>query len=361
MLYYLFYPLAEQIHLFNLFRYITFRSASALVTALLISFLLGPLIIGWLKKLKIKDTGREDLPAEHRNKVGTPTMGGLIILAAIIIPVLLWADLSNQYIQISLAATILLGLIGFYDDYLKVVKKNPKGLVGRKKLLGQFAVALLIAVYLRFFPLNPEYATKTSLVFFKNVFLDLAWFYIPFVTLVIVFTSNAVNLTDGLDGLAIGVFLFAAAAYAVMCYITGNFKWAQYLNLLFMKGSGELTVLCAAMVGAAMGFLWYNTHPAEIMMGDTGSLALGGVIGTVSVLIKQEILLGLVGGVFVMEAFSVILQVASFKSTGKRIFRMTPIHHHFQKIGWSEQKIVVRFWIIAFICALVALSTLKIR
>ncbi len=361
MLYYLFYPLAEQVHLFNLFRYITFRSASALVTALLISFLLGPLIIGWLKKLKIKDIGREDLPAEHRNKAGTPTMGGLIILAAIIIPVLLWADLSNQYIQISLAATILLGLIGFYDDYLKVVKRNPKGLVGRKKLLGQFAVALLIAVYLRFFPLNPEYATKTSLLFFKNVFIDLAWFYIPFVTLVIVFTSNAVNLTDGLDGLAIGVFLFAAAAYAIMSYFTGNFKLAQYLNLLFMKGSGELTVLCAAMVGAAMGFLWYNTHPAEIMMGDTGSLALGGVIGTVSVLIKQEILLGLVGGVFVMEAFSVILQVASFKSTGKRIFRMTPIHHHFQKIGWSEQKIVVRFWIIAFICALVALSTLKIR
>ncbi len=361
MLYAILLPLAEKVHIFNLFRYITFRSAYALVTALLISFLVGPLMIRWLRKLKIKDTGREDLPDAHRNKIGTPTMGGLIILAAIVIPVLLWADLTNRYIQISLAATSALGLIGFFDDYLKVVKKNPKGLVGRKKLLGQFSIALLVALYLWFFPLNPEYASRTSLLFFKNVFIDLAWFYVPFVMLVIVFTSNAVNLTDGLDGLAIGTFLFAAAAYAVMSYITGNFKWAQYLNILFMRGSGELTVLCAAMVGAAMGFLWYNTHPAEIIMGDTGSLALGGAIGTVSVLIKQEILLGIVGGVFVMEAFSVIIQVIAFKATGKRVFKMTPIHHHFQKIGWSEQKIVVRFWIVAFICALVALSTLKIR
>jgi phospho-N-acetylmuramoyl-pentapeptide-transferase len=361
VLYSLLLPLADKVHVFNLFRYITFRSAYALVTALLISFLVGPLMIRWLRKLKIKDTGREDTPTSHMQKAGTPTMGGLIILASIIIPVLLWADLSNRYIQISLAVTAALGLIGFLDDYLKVVKKNPKGLVGRKKLLGQFAVALLVALYLWFYPLNPEYATKTSLLFFKNVFIDLVWFYIPFVMLVIVFTSNAVNLTDGLDGLAIGVFLFSAAAYAVMSYITGNFKWAQYLNILFMRGSGELTVLCAAMVGAAMGFLWYNAHPADIFMGDTGSLALGGAIGTVSVLIKQEILLGIVGGVFVMEAFSVIIQVISFKSTGRRVFKMTPIHHHFQKIGWSEQKIVVRFWIIAFICALVALSTLKIR
>jgi len=361
MLYYLLYPLSEQIHLFNLFRYITFRAAYALVTALLISFILGPYMIRWLKRGRISDTGREDAPHEHLKKAGTPTMGGLIILPAIIVPVLLWADLANRYIQVAMFATVGLGLIGFCDDYLKVVKKNPKGLVGRKKLVGQFAIALLVALYLWFFPLNPEYATKTSFLFFKNVFLDLAWFYIPFVMLVIVFTSNAVNLTDGLDGLAIGVFLFAAGAYAVMSYFTGNFKMAQYLNLLFMRGSGELTVLCAAMVGASMGFLWFNANPAEVFMGDTGSLALGGVIGTVSVLIKQEILLGIVGGVFVMEAASVIVQVASFKSTGRRIFKMTPIHHHFQKTGWSEQKIVVRFWIIAFICALVALSTLKIR
>lgn len=361
MLYHLLYPLSESIHAFNLFRYITFRSAYALVTALLISFLLGPAIIRQLRRLQVVDGGREDAPESHRQKAGTPTMGGLIILLAIIVPVLLWADLANRYIQISLFATLGLGLIGFYDDYLKVVKKNSKGLIGRKKLVGQFSVALAIAIYLWFFPLNPEYATKTSLLFFKNIFVDLAWFYIPFVTLVIVFTSNAVNLTDGLDGLAIGVFLFAAAAYAVLAYITGNFLTAKYLNLIFMRGAGELTVLCAAMVGAAMGFLWFNAHPAEVFMGDAGALALGGVIGTVSVLVKQEILLGIVGGVFVMEAVSVIMQVASYKTTGRRIFLMTPIHHHFQKLGWSEQKIVVRFWIIAFLCALVALSTLKIR
>ena len=361
MLYLLLSPLAEKVHFFNLFRYITFRSASALVTALLISFLIGPAMIRFLKRLQIVDTGREDAPKEHLRKVGTPTMGGLIILAAIIIPILLWADLSNRYIQVSLFATVGLGLIGFYDDYLKVVKKNSKGLVGRKKLVGQFAVALLIAVYLQLHPMNPEFATKTSFLFFKNVFIDLAWFYVPFVMLVIVFTSNAVNLTDGLDGLAIGVFLFSAAAYGVMSYITGNFKLAEYLNILFMRGSGELTVLGAAMVGASLGFLWFNAHPAEVIMGDAGALALGGLIGTIAVLIKQEILLGIVGGVFVMEAVSVMLQVASFKTTGKRIFLMTPIHHHFQKLGWSEQKIVVRFWIIAFICALVALSTLKLR
>ncbi|HTY07712.1 MAG TPA: phospho-N-acetylmuramoyl-pentapeptide-transferase [Candidatus Edwardsbacteria bacterium] len=361
MLYLLLYPLAEKVHFFNLFRYITFRSAYALVTALLISFLIGPAMIRQLKRLQIVDGGREDAPAQHQAKAGTPTMGGLVILAAIIIPVLLWADLGNRYIQVSLFATVGLGLIGFYDDYLKVVKKNSKGLVGRWKLAGQFAVALLIALYLQLHPMNPEFATKTSFLFMKNVFIDLAWFYIPFVMLVIVFTSNAVNLTDGLDGLAIGVFLFSAAAYAVMSYITGNFKLAEYLNILFMRGSGELTVLGAAMVGASLGFLWFNAHPAEVFMGDAGALALGGVIGTMAVLIKQEILLGIVGGVFVMEAASVILQVASFQSTGRRIFRMTPIHHHFQKLGWSEQKIVVRFWIIAFICALVALSTLKIR
>jgi phospho-N-acetylmuramoyl-pentapeptide-transferase len=361
MLYALLYPLRDQFHGLNLFRYITFRSGAALVTALVLTFLVGPPLIRFLKRLQIVDGGREDAPREHRDKAGTPTMGGLIILAAIIVPVLLWADLGNRYIQVALFATVGLGLIGFYDDYLKVVRKNSKGLVGRKKLVGQFTVALLIALYLQLWPLHPEFATKTSFLFLKNVFIDLAWFYVPFVMLVIVFTSNAVNLTDGLDGLAIGVFLFAAAAYSVMSYITGNFKWSEYLNILFMRGSGELTVLGAAMVGASLGFLWFNAHPAEVFMGDAGALALGGVIGTMSVLIKQEILLGIVGGVFVMEAASVILQVASFKSTGRRIFLMTPIHHHFQRLGWSEQKIVVRFWIISFICALVALSTLKIR
>jgi len=362
MLYLLLYPLAEQIHFFNLFRYITFRSAYALVTALLISFLIGPYMIRWLKKLRIGDTGREDAPDQHKKKAGTPTMGGLIILAAIIIPVLLWADLTNRYIQIASLATLCLGAIGFSDDYLKVVKKQPKGLVGRKKLAGQIALSLVIGTILVVYPLNPEFATKTNFLFFKNIFVDLAWWlFIPFVVMVIVGTSNAVNLTDGLDGLAIGVVLFAAAAYAVMCYFAGNYKLAGYLNIIFMKGSGELTVFCSAIVGASLGFLWYNAHPAEIMMGDTGSLALGGAIGTTAVLIKQEILLLIVGGVFVMEALSVILQVASFKLTGKRIFKMAPIHHHFTLKGWSEEKIVTRFWIIALICALVALSTLKIR
>lgn len=361
MLYNLLYPLAEQMHLLNLFRYITFRSAYALVTALLISFLVGPAIIRRLRKLKVGDTCREDTPQHHRQKAGTPTMGGLMILASIMVPVLLWADLGNRYIQIASLATLCLGAIGFCDDYLKVVKKQPKGLVGRKKLAWQIVLSLAIGAWLLFWPLNPDYATKTSVLFFKNFFIDLGWLFIPFVMAVIVGTSNAVNLTDGLDGLAIGVVLFAAAAYAVMCYFSGNYNLARYLNILFMRGSGELTVFCASIVGASLGFLWYNAHPSEVMMGDTGSLALGGAIGTTAVLIKQEILLLIVGGVFVMEALSVILQVASFKLTGRRILRMAPIHHHFTLQGWSEQKIVVRFWIIAFICALVALSTLKIR
>jgi phospho-N-acetylmuramoyl-pentapeptide-transferase len=361
MLYLLLYPLSDRIHLFNLFRYITFRSAYALVTALLISFLVGPAIIRWLARIKVGDIGRQDAPDSHMKKAGTPTMGGLIILCAIIVPVLLWADLTNRYIQIASLATLALGGIGFYDDYLKVVKKQPKGLVGRKKLAGQMVLALAVGAFLLWFPLNPDYATKTNFLFLKNVFLELGWFFIPFVILVITSSSNAVNLTDGLDGLAIGVFLFSAAAYAVMCYLTGNFKLAGYLNIVFMRGSGELTVFCASMIGAAMGFLWFNAHPAEVMMGDVGSLALGGAIGTVAVLIKQEILLFVVGGVFVVETLSVIMQVASFKLTGKRIFKMAPLHHHFELLGWSEQKIVVRFWIVAFICALLALSTLKIR
>lgn len=362
MLYMLLYPLAEKVHFFNLFRYITFRSAYALVTALLISFLVGPFMIRWLRKLKIGDIGREDTPEHHKKKTGTPTMGGLIILAAIMIPVLLWADLSNRYIQIASLATVCLAAIGFSDDYLKVVKKQPKGLVGRKKLAGQILLSLIIGTILVIYPLNPEFATKTNFLFFKNVFVNLSWWmFIPFVAVVIVGTSNAVNLTDGLDGLAIGVVLFAATAYAVMCYFAGNYKLASYLNIIFMKGSGELTIFCSSIVGASLGFLWYNAHPAEVMMGDTGSLALGGAIGTTAVLIKQEILLLIVGGVFVMEALSVILQVLSFKMTGKRIFKMAPIHHHFTLMGWSEEKIVTRFWIIALICALVALSTLKIR
>ncbi|MEW6685035.1 MAG: phospho-N-acetylmuramoyl-pentapeptide-transferase [Candidatus Edwardsbacteria bacterium] len=361
MLYHLLYPLSEYFHAFNLFRYITFRAAYALVTALVLSFLFGPLIIRKLKEMKIKDGGRENVPQLHQLKSETPTMGGIMILLSLLISTLLWADLTNRYILLTCFATGWLGLLGFVDDYLKLTRKNSKGLGVKKKILGQVFLALLIGFYLLFFPLNPAYATKTSLLFLKNTFIELGSFYVLFLILVIVGSSNAVNLTDGLDGLAIGVVLFAAAAYAGMSYLTGHFKIAQYLNILFMKGSGELTVFCTAMMGASLGFLWFNAHPAEVFMGDTGSLALGGAIGLTAVLIKQEILLLVVGAVFVVEALSVILQVLSFQLTGKRIFKMSPLHHHFEILGWSESKIVVRFWIMAAICALIALSTLKIR
>jgi len=362
MLYHLFYPLQQYIHAFNVFRYITFRAAYALVTALFLSFLLAPFLIRKLREFKIGQTIREDGPQGHLAKGGTPTMGGILIVLAIVLPTLFWADLTNRFIQIVIFSTLWLGMIGFIDDYLKLVKKRSKGLVASEKLIGQTLLGLLLGIYLYFYPLESSFVTKTNVLFFKNFFFDFNGFYIPFVILVIVGTSNAVNLTDGLDGLAIGVIAFAAAAYAGMSYVVGNYKIADYLNVLFLRGSGELTVFCAAMIGAALGFLWFNAHPAQIFMGDTGSLALGGALGTVAILIKQEVLLFIVGGVFVMEAASVILQVFYFKFTkGKRLFRMAPLHHHFELLGWSESKIVARFWILAAIFALIALSTLKIR
>lgn len=361
MLYHLLFPLREFFHPLNLFRYITFRAAYALLTALLLSFLLGPPLIRRLKKIGVHDGIRDDAPDSHEKKGGTPTMGGILIITSIVIPTLLWADLTNRFILVALFSTIWLGGVGFIDDYLKFVRKSSLGLVAREKFLGQILLGVIVGTYLLVYPLSPEYATKTNVLFFKNSFPDLGWFFIPFIVLVIVGTSNSVNLTDGLDGLAIGVVLFAAAAYAGMCYIVGNIKICEYLNVLYLSGSGELTIFCAAMVGASLGFLWFNAHPADVFMGDTGALALGGALGTVAVLIKQEILLLIIGGVFVIEAFSVILQVASFKFTGKRIFRMSPLHHHFELLGWSESKIVVRFWILAMIFALIAISTLKIR
>lgn len=361
MLYHLLYPLKEYFFAFNVFRYITFRAAYAMVTALAISFIFGPKMITWLKAMQIGEHIRGDIPSSHANKEGTPTMGGVLILAAIVIPTLLWANLKNHYIQLALVVTVWTGIIGFIDDYLSVVKKKDKGLIGRYKLLGQLLFGAALGVFLYFNPLVSEGVTRTSVPFFKNIYIDWGIFYIPFVMLVITGTSNAVNLTDGLDGLATGVAAFSFFAFATLAYLSGHRVFADYLNIVYLDGSGELTVYCMSVVGAALGFLWFNTHPAEIFMGDTGSLSLGGALGTVAVLLKRELLLVIIGGVFVAEALSVILQVASFKMRGKRVFRMAPLHHHFELKGWPESRVVVRFWIIAALLALLSISTLKLR
>jgi phospho-N-acetylmuramoyl-pentapeptide-transferase len=360
MLYHLLIPLRVHFSVLNLFRYITFRAAYATVTALALCFILGPPVIRFLRRRRVNEAIYEEAPERHLAKGGTPTMGGILILAAILIPTLLWADLTNRFVHVVIFATLWLGVLGFVDDYRKL-RGHRRGIPKHVKLFWQTLLGIVIGLYLMFYPFSPEVATRTSLLFFKNSFLPLGYFYVIFVALVIVGTSNAVNLTDGLDGLATGILLFAAAAYAAMSYVTGHSKIAEYLNVLFLNGSGELAVFCAAIVGAALGFLWFNAHPAQIFMGDTGSLALGGAIGTVAVLIKQEILLLIVGGVFVIEAGSVILQVIYYRWRGKRLFKMAPLHHHFEMLGWSESKIVVRFWILAAIFALIALSTLKIR
>jgi phospho-N-acetylmuramoyl-pentapeptide-transferase len=284
-----------------------------------------------------------------------------MILAAVVIPTLLWANLTNKYILICLFATCWLGAMGFIDDYLRIVKRKPTGLVGKYKIAGQTLLGLIVGTLLLAFPDNPDLATKTTLPFLKNVFPDFGVFYIPFVILVITGASNAVNLADGLDGLAIGMFCFAAAAFAGLSYVTGHANFSSYLNMLYLRQAGELTIFCGSLVGASLGFLWFNAHPAQVFMGDTGSLALGGALGVISILIKKEILLAIVGGIFVVEALSVIIQVVAFRLTGKRVFRMAPIHHHFELAGWPESKLVVRFWIVAALLALVTLSTLKLR
>jgi phospho-N-acetylmuramoyl-pentapeptide-transferase len=288
-------------------------------------------------------------------------MGGVLIIAAIVVPALLWADLSNPFIQLVLVVTMWTGLIGFWDDYLSVIKKRDKGLVGRYKLLWQFIFGAALGCFLYMNPIVQGSVTKTAIPFFKNLYIDWGVFYIPFVMLVVTGTSNAVNLTDGLDGLAAGVAAFCFFAFAMLAYLSGHSVFAEYLNILYLKGSGELTVYCMSVVGASLGFLWFNSHPAQIFMGDTGSLALGGALGTIAVLLKRELLLVIIGGVFVAEAVSVILQVVSFRTRGKRIFRMAPLHHHFELKGWHEDKVVVRFWIIAVLLALLSISTLKLQ
>jgi phospho-N-acetylmuramoyl-pentapeptide-transferase len=360
MLYHLLYPLRDAFFGFNVFRYITFRSAGAVLTALIISFLLGPPLIAWLRRLKVGQQVRDDGPKTHLSKQGTPTMGGLMIVAALVSSVLLWSDLTNRYVWVVLFATLAFGGIGFLDDYLKVVKKHSTGLRAYQKFGLQIAASLIIGIFLYNFS-GDHNATFLSVPFMKSLLLDLGWFYLPFVAVVIVGSSNAVNLTDGLDGLAIGLVGIAATANAVIVYLGGNRIIADYLRILYIPGSGELVIFCGAMVGASLGFLWYNTHPAEVFMGDVGSLSLGGALGTLAVVTKHELILVVVGGIFVMETVSVALQVASYRLTGKRLFRMAPIHHHFEQIGWPESKVIVRFWIIGIILALISIGSLKLR
>lgn len=362
MLYLLLYPLHTDISWLNLFRYVTFRAAYAAVTAFLIAFLLGPPLIKLLKKKMVEEIIRDEVPRRHLQKAGTPSMGGLLILAAIIIPTLLWADISSRYVIAALAVTAALGTMGFVDDYLKLVSKKPLGLLARWKFVAQSLLALAIGLFVYLFPLDNGMTTWLTFPFLKNVAVDLGAWYILFVMITVVGSTNAVNLTDGLDGLAAGAMLFAGAAYAVMCYVVGNVNFSEYLQVMYVVGGAELTVYMGATVGALMGFLWFNSYPAQIFMGDTGALPLGGGIGTVAIMIKQELLLVIVGGAFVIETLSVITQVAYFKITGgRRIFKMSPLHHHYELKGLPEPKITIRFWLISAICAVIGLSTLKIR
>jgi phospho-N-acetylmuramoyl-pentapeptide-transferase len=361
MLYYLLYPLRDQFAAFNVFRYITFRVAAAVVTALVLSWILGPWFVRTLRRLSVGQNIREVGPQAHQVKAGTPTMGGLLILFATLVPTLLWGNLENVYLWIVILVTTAFGAIGFADDYLKVRRRRNLGLTAGAKFWLQVLAATAMGVTLLFLPPDYGFDSKLGFPFFKQLVLPLGYFYIPFVVIVLVGASNAVNLTDGLDGLAIGSTSVAAATYAIFTYVAGNRLIANYLQVSYVPGVGEVAVFCGALVGAGIGFLWYNSHPAEVFMGDVGSLALGAAIGSVAVLAKQEILLVLVGGLFVMEALSVILQVASFKLRGKRIFRMAPLHHHFELSGWAEPKVIVRFWILSILFALLSLSTLKLR
>ena len=359
MLYELLVPLARDSIVFNVFRYITFRSAMATVTAIALSFLLGPWMIRRLRALQYGgETIREDTPERHRTKAGTPSMGGFIILTALLVSTLLWTNLHNRYVWVLMVATASFAMIGFLDDYRKL--RTKKGLRAKEKFGAQILSVGCLMTWLYLWP--PDgFTTGLAIPFFKGWLLTLGWLWIPFALLVIVGSSNAVNLTDGLDGLAIGPIVMAGGAFAIICYLTGNFRAAEYLKILNVKGTGELTIFCGALVGAAVGFLWFNSYPAQVFMGDVGSLALGGAIGTLAVLTKAELLLPLIGGLYVVEAASVIIQVAYFKLTGKRFFRMAPLHHHYEMQGWPEPKIIVRFWIVSFMLALLALTTLKLR
>jgi phospho-N-acetylmuramoyl-pentapeptide-transferase len=360
MLYHLFFELRDIVPAFRVFGYITFRTFAATLTAVILSLALGPWLIHRLRQYKIGQHIREDGPQSHLQKAGTPTMGGLLILIAVFVATFLWADFTNEHFWIIMISTAGFGVIGFIDDYLKLVKKQSLGLRGKYKLTGQIVIALGIGCY-TYFNVGDSFMTTLSIPFFKDLNPDLGIWYIPFAAFVIVAASNAVNLTDGLDGLAIGPTIVAAFAYAGLSYVAGHTELAAYLNIPYVRGGGELTIYCGTVLGAGLGFLWFNTFPAQVFMGDIGSLSLGGALGTLAVLTKHEILLSIICGLFVIEALSVIIQVASFKLTGKRVFRMAPIHHHFELKGWQEPKIIVRFWIISILLALMSLGTLKIR
>jgi phospho-N-acetylmuramoyl-pentapeptide-transferase len=366
MFYHLLYPLKKYFSGFNLFQYITFRATMAAITALLIAFLIGPYILKMLRKYQIGELIRTDGPQTHQEKKGTPTMGGIIILFSVIVPVLLWANLNNTYVNLILLSTVWMGVFGFIDDYLKVVKKMKKGLIARYKLLGQVVLGTIIGCYLYFSPEFSNINSVTSVPFLKNVMLNLGWLYIPFIVFFITGISNAVNLTDGLDGLAAGLMGIVALAFAIIAYITGRVDFSSYLNTIYLPGSGELTIFCMATGGAILGFLWFNAKPAQVFMGDTGSLSMGAALATLAVLLKKEILFLILGALFIVEAVSVILQVGYFKwtkkrtGTGQRLFRMAPLHHHFEMQGLPECKIVIRFWIIGILLALFSLSTFKI-
>ena len=375
MLYHLLAPLGKSHLLFNLFNYISFRAAGAMVTALLMAFVFGPAIIRRLRALKVGQVVRVDFLVSHQGKRGTPTMGGLIILLSTVVPTLLWAPLTNRFIMVAILATLWTGAIGFLDDYLKVVQGKSRGLVARWKLAGQFGFGLALGTYLVFFPVVSTTvmpATATTVPFFKFVVVTFApWAYVAFVTFIVAGTSNGVNLSDGLDGLATGLTAIAAAAFALFAYVFGRVDATSYLNLFYLPGAGELAVFLAALMGGALGFLWFNAHPAQVFMGDTGSLAIGGALGTVAILLKAEFLLAIIGAVFVAESLSVLIQTSVFRyykrtrgreyAEANRVFRMAPLHHHFEKLGWAETTVVTRFYILGILCALVAFATLKLR
>lgn len=361
MLYNLLYPLSDQIPLFNLFKYITFRTGGAMMTALLISFIIGPAVIRWLKSKQGEGQPiRKDGPETHFKKAGTPTMGGLMIILSVMISSLLWVDWSNMYYWITAAIFLIFGAIGFADDYIKLTGRTHIGLSGKLRLLLEGgAAALAVFAVMKIMP--ADISGHLAFPFFKDLLLNLGWFFIPFGLMVVVGAANAVNLTDGLDGLAIGPIMITAACFGLISYLIGNTVFSNYLQIHHVPGSGELAIFCGALIGAGLGFLWYNAPPAEVFMGDTGSLAMGGALGIMSVITKHEIVLAVIGGVFVIETLSVILQVGSFKLRGKRIFAMAPLHHHFEKKGWPETKVVIRFWILSIIFALIGLATLKLR
>lgn len=361
MLYNLLFPFADQISVFNLLQYITFRTGAAIMTSLIICFWIGPGMIDWLRSKQGRGQPiRAEGPEGHMAKQGTPTMGGLMILLSVITSTLLWSDLSNPFVWQALLVLAGFGAIGFADDFLKLTRRSSDGLAGRLKIFFQLLIGTAAVIGI-VSTMPAESSTAVALPFFKNLMIDLGWFFVPFALVVLIGSSNAVNLTDGLDGLAIVPVAIAAASFGLIAYIVGNAVFSNYLGVVMVPGAGEMAILCGALIGGAMGFLWFNAPPAAVFMGDTGSLALGGVLGAIAIITKHELVLIVIGGLFVLEAVSVIVQVASFKLTGKRVFRMAPIHHHFEKKGWSESTVVVRFWIIAVILALVGLSTLKLR